>query len=465
MSLPIRRAIKEKNYLKIFQLVVTSAASRKYLLQIEDEDFWNSISKECHTNCIEFMFIFRHKLNWTIISQCPVNVKMAAKFKDFLHWSLVSKQQFLSANFIMSFGDHLHMNQVSKNYSNLPIEIQKKYAHKLNWNQVIRLNTLQKEWFERPISDYINYEEVSRNKHLGLYTKFPECMAKINLNVYMQDLNKITNSLVTYCLKEGRVEELKKIAAVVEWSKFMLVFDAYPGFVNTLIYDWKCIKEWNASNSPPAYYLRDAFENASFKQTFEKCFVVTDYWHRLQKYTICTNNKQSMTFNLMLFQNFKINVDWEELQLYDGLQNVHQLVRCTSANIDIFSDGNFSDDLLWTYYSRYLKGENHWKTDNKFHLPVIPLNMNIKDAYSKLTLIKPCSTQLEHESENPCNAVFRINGDEESLLNWELLSATQPICPFNMRHLQNVNATTYLNKNKYYDESLYKKMLAIQMNM
>lgn len=81
-----------------------------------------------------------------------------------------------------------------------------------------------------------------------------------------------------------------------------------------------------------------------------------------------------------------------------------------------------------------------------------------------MILVEPCATQQEHDSVETCSAIFKLNGGEEGLLNWNLLSATQPICPFNLRHLQNVNANTYRNKNNHFMEDVYEQMVAIQMN-
>lgn len=81
-----------------------------------------------------------------------------------------------------------------------------------------------------------------------------------------------------------------------------------------------------------------------------------------------------------------------------------------------------------------------------------------------MILVKPCATQQEHDNVETCSAIFKLNGGEEGLLNWNLLSATQPICPFNLRHLKNVNANTYRNKNNYFMENVYEQMVAIQMN-
>jgi hypothetical protein len=465
MSQPLCRAIRLKDYLKIMQLALASANNQKYLQQVEDVEFWNKISKECHGNCIDFMWAFRKKLNWTTISKGPLNIVTATKFKNDLIWSLVSEQLWLSSNFIMTFGDRLNMSSISKNYKNLAIDIQIKYAHKLDWKHVVALNQLRREWFEEPISNFIDFEQISKFKYMGKYVKNNDYMARINLELYMQEASNLSDSFFIYCLREGRVGELKQIAASVNWSEHMLVFDHFPGFAKTLIEDWKCFNEWDYRTAPGAYYIRDLFQCNDFKKNFEKKFILTSYWKHLQEYTIYSINKISVAFNLMLFQNYKTNVDWQQLSLYDGFQNIQHLARTTAANIGINRRESFVDDnILWTGYSRYFKGNNSWRIEyDNWTVPIIPLQMKVKDAYQKYALIHPCASEAEHETEKICTAVWKVNGD--GLLNWNLLSSTQPLCPYNLNHLHNVNAVAYKIKNRYFDKTLYKKIIEIQNNM
>lgn len=454
-----QRALKQKHYIKIIELAIKSDNNRQYLLNLHDDTFWKQLSTECYGR-IDFIHMFRNKLDWKIVSKCPLTITAAYKFKNYLLWSLVSEQKFLSQNFILLFGDLLNMQTISKNYNNLSLEVQQKYAEKLNWKCVVISHTLLKEWFKEPISYYIDYEQVSKCKHLGVLVNFPYYMEKINLDVYMQNRSKISNALLLYCLREGRVNELKKIAGTLEWSDYMLIFDQFPGLVDTLCADWKCIKKWNAFNAPPAYYIRHMFKVPKFRNDFEQDFVNKNYWERLHNYTITTKIQQSIVFNLMLFQNYKLRADWSMLQQCDQLQNLAILYRMPTPNVDV---KRVDDEKLWTAYGMHLKQVSH-ENDEK-HENVIPLHMSVKDAYEKMILVEPCATQHEHETAETCKKIFTLNGGEEGLLNWNLMSSTQPVCPFNLRHLQNVNANTYRKRNKYYTDSVYEKIIMVQMNI
>lgn len=265
----LQRALKQNQYTKIIELVVKSPNNRAYLLNLNNIAFWERISRECF-NCVNFIYMFRNKLNWKTISKSPLSITTASKFKTHLIWSVVSEQKFLQQKFILMFGDLLNLEEICKNYNNLSLAVQQKYAHKLNWNRIVSSHVLKKEWFQEPIKQYINFDYVCKYKHLNvaiLNDLF--CMENINLAIYMQNCNRISDALILYCLREGRVKELKEIAHTIPWSDHMLVFDEYPGLANTLYQDWKCIKEWTALNAPPMYYIKHAFANLEFKKCFK----------------------------------------------------------------------------------------------------------------------------------------------------------------------------------------------------
>ncbi|AFO09992.1 hypothetical protein Bomanpvs2gp022 [Bombyx mandarina nucleopolyhedrovirus S2] len=455
----LQRALKQKEYIKIIELAVKSPNNRVYLLNLQDDTFWKRISRECYGRA-DFIHVFRNKLDWKIISILPLSITIANRFKSHLIWSLVSEQKFLTQDFILAFGDLLDMEEISKNYNNLVLSVQQKYAHKLNWKRIVASHILLKEWFKEPIKQYIDYDYVFKYKHLNAaLINDASCMENVNLSAYMQDCVKISDALILYCLREGRVQELKLIAHSIPWSDHMLVFDEYPGLVNTLHSDWKCIDKWTTFNAPPAYYIRHMFAHPEFRNEFEEKFN-DQYWRKLINYTVITNVRASAAFNLMLFQNYKNRVDWTELQQCNQFLNLGVLYRAPFPRVDLQAVPRFDDEKLWKAYGRHLKLNSDECDDPQ----IIPLNMNVKTAYHKMILVKPCATQQEHDNVETCSAIFKLNGGEEGLLNWNLLSATQPICPFNLRHLKNVNANTYRNKNNYFMETVYEQMVAIQMN-
>ncbi|ABL75973.1 Mv-ORF21 peptide [Maruca vitrata nucleopolyhedrovirus] len=456
----LQRALKQKEYIKIIELAVKSLKNRHYLLDFQDNMFWKSISRECYGR-VDFIYVFRNKLDWKIVSKSPLSITIANRFKLNLIWSLVSEQKFLTQDFILAFGDLLDMEEISKNYNNLSLSVQQKYAHRLNWKHIVTNHTLLKEWFQEPIKRYINYDYVCKYKHLNVaLMNDARCMELVNLSVYMQDCVKISDALILYCLREGRVQELKAIADNIVWSDHMLVFDEYPGLANTLHSDWKCIDKWTAFNSPPAYYIKHMFVNSEFRNGFEENFNA-QYWNKLINYTVITNVRASAAFNLMLFQNYKNRIDWTELQQCNQFLNLGVLYRAQFPRIDLQSIGRIDDETLWKAYGCHLK----LNSDDCDDPQIIPLHMSVKTAYHKMILVEPCATQQEHDITETCSAIFKLNGGEEELLNWKLLSATQPICPFNLRHLQNVNINIYRNKNNHFVEDVYKQIIATQINM
>ncbi|AVA31211.1 ac30 [Oxyplax ochracea nucleopolyhedrovirus] len=448
-------ALKQKYYTKIVQLAVNSPNNRRFLLNFENNTFWKNVSNECFNNA-DFLHLFCKKVDWNVISTCKLSIAIAQRFKSFIVWPLVSKQKYLSQEFILKFGgDLLDMEIISKNYNNLSLSIQQKYAHKLNWNYVVTNHTILKEWFQKPIQDYIDYKIVSRSKHLNAsFFRDSNCMEKIDLHVYMQNPNKITDALILYCLRENNVEALKLHASNVSWSDHMFVFDEYPSFVKTLQQDWRCIDKWSANNAPPLYYIKDDFLNFQILENSE-------YFQKLISYTLSTNVRASAAFNLMLIQNFKNFVNWPELlQQSFNFKNLTVLNR-EKIQFDFKTMTQLNDQKIWQIYGKYFKQTSSDCDDEK----IIPLYMDVKEAYFKMKLIIPCMSQQEHDNEKTCDLIFKLNGGIDNLLNWNLLSMTQEICPFNLRHLQNVNAELYMNKNVHYCKIIYDKIIKTQMDV
>lgn len=121
----LQRALKQKEYIKIIELAVKSPNNRVYLLNLQDDTFWKRISRECYGR-VDFIHVFRNKLDWKIISISPLSITIANRFKSHLIWSLVSEQKFLTQDFILAFGDLLDMEEISKNYNNLSLSVQQK---------------------------------------------------------------------------------------------------------------------------------------------------------------------------------------------------------------------------------------------------------------------------------------------------------------------------------------------------
>ncbi|AKN81006.1 hypothetical protein [Lonomia obliqua multiple nucleopolyhedrovirus] len=444
------RAIKNGQEYKIMDLSTTCDNNRKYMAQLDNYNLWRDLSRQCYSR-LDFMRIFNNKLDWKIISQNTLDIVTGVKFKNYLIWSEVSKQRYLSSNFILTFGDLLDMEIICKNYKNLSVDVQKKFASKLKWNKVIATHFIKEEWFKEPTVIILTTISFTKLKHLGAIIKNPEYMDKINLELYMQEPNRISDSLIIYCLQEGRVGELRNIASSINWSEHMIVFDKYPGFVGTLYDDWKCIEKWSSSNAPSLYYIRHMFNVPQFKEEFYKDFVKTDYWCRLLQYTVTSYHEPSIVFNLMVFHNYSSYTDWHVLQQSDSFEKIEVLSTLPYVSYDIttIGSGSIDDNRIWKKYSIYLKGSDYWtdKEPTEIASPVIPLNMTVREAYEKMRLIEPCASREEHETANKCNCIFKTNQDKEHLLNWELMSANQPVCPFNKQHLLNINAYTYRTKN------------------
>ncbi|AAK85594.1 hypothetical protein [Epiphyas postvittana nucleopolyhedrovirus] len=453
-SRALLRAIKQHDYAHVINLALKTRANREYLLGCQDENFWNELSRNCY-NRDRFLTAFSDKINWHEVSAHPITIATAKTFVKRLEWSVVSQQTLLKQQFIYELGEHLNLQLVSKNYNNLTLAIQQKYAAVLNWKCIVFSHNMLPEWFENPIAEYIDFDSVSKHKHLNrYYINTPHCINKINLSVYMQQPNKINDLLIIYCLREGRVKELKAASALISWANHMLVFDQYPALVNTLCTDWITVPTWNANSAPPAYYFRHLL----VPNTFENDFVNTTYWDKFIEYATNTQNVASAAFALMLFDNFKTRVDWNILQLSDRFVNLPVLYRTNEPLVAL--DAARNDEKVWRAYSVFINGHGAQNMNN-----IIPMNMNVRDAYYTMTLVQPCASQQEHDKERVCERVMAHNGGEDALLNWNLLSATQPVCCFNLRHLQNVNTHTYRRDNPHFVQDVYDKMVAAQMNI
>ncbi|QDL57062.1 hypothetical protein QKQ66_gp123 [Dione juno nucleopolyhedrovirus] len=451
----LRLAIKRRDYARVATLALESRANRLFLLSYQDLDFWRCVSRNCYNND-RFLTVFGDKVDWDEVSANPLTIITAKTFASKLNWARVSRQKFLRQRFIYELGDRLDLRVVSANYNNLSLAVQQKFAAHLDWERIVVSHSMLREWFERPICDHINFDTVSKHKHLSKWhINTPHCINRINLKVYMNNVNKISDALIVYCLREGRVQELKTASAAVPWTDHMHVFDEYPGLVDTLRIDWATVPEWNAACAPPAYYFRHNMPDA-----FERQFVDSTYWEKFIDYASSTTNAASAAFALMLFDNFKLRLDWGQLQVSDRFVNLAALHR-THGPLVTLDEAHRDDDKVWRAYGRFVNGKD--ATANCEHL--IPMGMNVRDAYYKMALVQACVSQREHDEARTCEQRFALNGGEDALLNWNLLSATQQICPFNLRHLQNANSQTYKRDNPHYVQDVYEKMVAAQMNI
>lgn len=439
--------------MRVLNLAFESKANRRFLFDYTNTDFWTCLSRNCY-NRDRFLTVFRDKMDWNEISASPITSATGRIFVTRLNWAIVSRQTCLRHHFIYEFGDHLDMQVISANYDNLPLAVQQKFAAVLNWDRIVFSHFMLREWFESPISDYINFEAVAKYKQLDKsYINTPHCINRINLNIYMRDMNKISDALIIYCLREGRVQELKVASATVPWADHMHVFDEYPGLADTLQKDWATVPTWNSACAPPAYYFKQGVPAA-----FESEFVNSSYWDKFIKYASSTTNVYSAAFALFLFDNFKSRLDWRQLQISDRFVNLSVLHRACEPLLDVAATG--ADNKVWQVYGKFVKNGNMTDCEH-----IIPINMSVRDAYHKMTLVQACASQIEHNNLRTCESRIIINGGEDALLNWNLLSATQQVCPFNVRHLQNVNIQTYRRENPHYVQNVYEMMVAAQMNI
>ncbi|AGR57151.1 hypothetical protein [Choristoneura rosaceana nucleopolyhedrovirus] len=452
----LRIALNNQDYMRVTDLAMTSRANRAFLLDYQNPDFWTRVSRTCY-NRDRFLTAFRDKVNWDEVSTNPLTMATARAFAAKLNWALISRQTFLRQQFIYEFGDRLDLEIVSANYNNLSLAVQQKFAAALNWNRVVFSHSIIPEWFESPISDYINFIAVAKHKHLDKsYINTPHCINKIDLNVYMRDTNKISDALIIYCLREGRVQELKAVSGSVPWTKHMNVFDEYPGLADTLRVDWTIVLTWTADCAPPAYYFRYCMPNLWL---FEHEFVNSAYWDQFIEYASGTTSAASAAFALFLFDNFKLRLDWNRLQESDRFVNLPALHRAHGPLVAFTAAGD--DVRVWRAYGKFVRVDKC--VLNSEHL--IPMNMSVRDAYHKMALVQACVSQREHDEARTCERRMTLNGGEDALLNWNMLSATQQVCPFNLRHLQNVNAQTYRRDNPYYVQDVYERIIAAQMNI
>jgi hypothetical protein len=449
----LRHAVKQQHYLKIVELAIKTRTNREFLLQ-QDDDFWTRISRNCFDND-RFLTEFCDKLDWNVISASKISIATASAFATKLNWTIVSRQAGLQQEFIYKLGDYLDLKIVSANYNNLSVAIQQKYAASLNWNFIVISHTMLKEWFESPIADYIDFDLVAKYKHLNKWHfNTPQCMSKIDLNVYLRNLNKVSDTLILYCLREGRVQELKAVSGNIVWADHMFVFDDYPALAETLRTDWATVSAWNGSNAPPIYFIRH-----HLTYTFEQDFVNNNYWDKFINYATSTTYVASAAFALLVFDNFKSRVDWSLLQFSDRFINLAVLYRMNGPIINLNEFNN--DAQVWRAYGKFVNNDGN----NKICEHIIPINMNVRDAYFKMILIQPCASQQEHDEKQTCDRFIALNGGKEAMLNYNLLSKTQPLCPFNMLHLENVNVQTYRRENPYFIQDIYEKMVVVQMNI
>ncbi|BBU37596.1 hypothetical protein [Choristoneura diversana nucleopolyhedrovirus] len=450
----LRFALNKKDYARVADLAMLSRANRTFLLDYQDPDFWTRVSRICY-NRDQFLTAFRDKINWDEVSASPLTLATARAFGTKLNWALVSRQTYLRQQFIYEFGDRLDLQIVSANYNNLSLAVQQKFAAALNWNCVVFSHSMLPEWFESPISDHINFIAVAKHKHLDKsYINTPNCINKIDLNVYMRNTNKISDALIIYCLREGRVHELKTVSGNVPWANHMDVFDEYPGLADTLRLDWATVPTWTTACAPPAYYFRRCMPNG-----FEREFVNSAYWDKFIEYASGTLSVASAAFALLLFDNFKSRLDWNRLQASDNFINLPALHRAHGPLVALEAAGD--DDKVWRAYGRFVRG-GQCVVDTE---DLIPMNMSVRDAYHKMALVQACTSQREHDDARTCERRMALNGGEDALLNWNMLSATQQVCPFNLRHLQNVNARTYRRDNPHYVQDVYERIIAAQMNL
>nr|ALR71188.1 hypothetical protein AGNV_126 [Anticarsia gemmatalis multiple nucleopolyhedrovirus]ALR71346.1 hypothetical protein AGNV_126 [Anticarsia gemmatalis multiple nucleopolyhedrovirus]ALR71504.1 hypothetical protein AGNV_126 [Anticarsia gemmatalis multiple nucleopolyhedrovirus] len=453
-SRSLQRAIKQNQHVRVADLALETKANRLFLLlDCHSKEFWMDVSRNCY-NRDRFLAAFANKVDWNAVSASPLTIATARTFADKLNWAIVSRQSHLTQQFIYEMGERMDMQIVSANYNNLSLAVQQKYAAILNWNYIVPSHCMLREWFDSPISDYICFDLVAKYKHLNrLHINTPHCITKINLNVYMQNLNKVSDALIIYCLREGRVQELKAISGTIPWADHMYVFDEYPGLVETLHADWATVTTWNFNNAPPAFYIRQHLTGDAFKREF----VATAYWNKFINYATGTQNAASAAFALMVFDNFKSQLDWETLLPSDRFVNLAALHRMNGPLVAF----DAADDLkVWRAYGKFVSGSDVQECKH-----IIPMNMNVRDAYHKMTLVQACMSQREHDDARTCERLMALNGGEEAVLNWNMLSATQQVCPFNLRHLQNVNAQTYRRDNPHFVQQVYEMMIAAQMNL
>ncbi|AKR14198.1 tryptophan repeat gene family protein [Dasychira pudibunda nucleopolyhedrovirus] len=449
----LRLALKKQDYARAADLAIESRANRLFLLDYHDPDFWACVSRNCY-NRDKFLSAFGDKIDWNEVSASPLTTATARTFAAKLNWARVSRQPFLRQQFIYEFGDRLDMQVVSATYNNLSLAVQQKFAAALNWNRVVLSHYMLPEWFEPPICDFINFDAVAKHKHLDKsYINAPHCINKINLGVYMRNINKISDALIVYCLREGRVHELRAVSGAVPWADHMRVFDEYPGLANTLRLDWASVSAWTAACAPPAHHFR-----RSWPAAFEREFVNSTYWDKFIEYASGTTSAASAAFALFLFDNFKSRVDWRRLQVGDRFVNLAALHRARGPLVALEAAGD--DERVWRAYGRFVSGGDAAHCEL-----LIPINMSVRDAYRKMPLVQACASQHEHDKARTCERRIALNGGEDALLNWNLLSATQQVCPFNLRHLQNANAQTYRRDNPHYVQDVYEKMIAAQMNI
>lgn len=431
-----------------------SRANRLFLLDYQDPDFWARVSRNCY-NRDRFLTVFCDKVDWNEVSANAITTATAKTFADKLNWALVSRRPFLRQQFIYEFGERLDLQLLSTTYTNLSLAVQQKFAAVLNWDRIVPSHSMLREWFESPICNYINFNTVAKLKHLNkLYINTPHCINKINLNVYMENASKISDALIIYCLREGRVQELQAVSGAVLWTDHMNVFDEYPGLADTLRADWGTVPAWTAACAPPAYYFRKRMPNA-----FERDFVNSAYWDKFIDYASGTTNAFSAAFALLLFDNFKGRLDWNRLQVSGRFVNLAALQRAHGPLVAL-KDAGDDDDAVWRAYGKFVANNG---AVNSEHL--IPINMSVRDAYCKMALVQACGTQREHDEARTCERRIELNGGEDVLLNWNLLSATQQVCPFNLRHMQNVNAQTYRRSNPHFVQNVYEIMVVTQMNI
>ncbi|ABF50348.1 unknown [Antheraea pernyi nucleopolyhedrovirus] len=443
-SRALQRAVKQRQYVRAAELALESRANREFLLKLHDADFWKRVSRDCFGRD-RFLDAFCDKIDWDVVSASPLTVATAKAFANRLNWELVSRQPFLRQEFIYEMGERLDLRVISANYNNLSLAVQQRHAAALDWRRVVLSHTMIDEWFQSPIAEHIDFKLVAKHKRLNrAHFGAPHCMSKIDLTTYMSDPRKISDALILHCLREGRAE-LRAAAAAVPWADHMRVFDKYPALADTLR-EWG-VPAWSAASAPPAYYMRP------LPAAFERDFVRTGYWDKFVSYATVTTSDASATFALMVFDNFKSHVDWDQLQAAGRFVNLPVLFR---ANEPIVTLGA-SDEQVRAAYGRFVgagaDGEH-----------IIPMHMSVRDAYFKRRLVQPCASQCEHDKARACERVLDLNGGE-ALLNWNLLSATQPVCPFNQRQLQNANAQTYHRDNPHFVQQVYEMMIAAQMNI
>lgn len=450
----LRLALIKQDYMRVTDLAIESRANRLFLMDYQDLDFWTRVSRYCY-NRNRFLTVFCDKVDWNEVSANAITTATAKTFADKLNWAIVSRRPFLQQQFIYQFGERLDLQLVSTKYNNLSLAVQQKFAAVLNWDCIVPSHSMLREWFESPICDHINFITVAKHKHLDKsYINTPHCIGKIDLNVYMQDTSKISDALIIYCLREGRVQELQAASGAVLWADHMNVFDEYPGLSDTLRSDWATVPAWTAACAPPAYYFRKRIPDA-----FERDFVNSAYWNKFIDYASTTTNTASAAFALLVFDNFKNRLDWNRLQVSGHFVNLAALQRAQKPLVPLKEAGD-DDDAVWRAYGKFVN--NNGASDSE-HL--IPITMSVRDAYFKMALVQACGTQREHDEARTCERRIELNGGEEVLLNWNLLSATQQVCPFNLRHMQNVNAQTYRRDNPHYVQNVYEIMIATQMNI